>query len=416
MIPAVTKKRVSTGVLTGNQSVSYLVSQDLLAKKLDVTSTYKIYRALRKDPTIALGRGLLISGIGSGAWSVEHDEDVAPEAIETIEDLVLLRDAIMTDAVAYGRIDYGWMAWEKIFAKGADDKIVLRSLKPLLHDITSILIDKHGNFKGYRQNPMTGMPLDIPLEKCLHIAFEVEGNYLYGYPLLENCRAAQDAWTECNAGAKRYDEKIAGSHFVVHYPPGTSTVDGETLENSEVASQLLAALESSGSMSMPSTTADYVQELNDQQVSKLFQWDVTLLSDKGPRQATFRDRLKYLDILKIRGLVLPERAMLEGSYGNKAEASVHVGLAITHMTEIDQHVTRMINSQLVDQLLVLNHGEDAAGTVRLIAAPLVDLKTEFLRELYLALIPTDGSSIDVVSLKEQLNIPFTKKEVTTDEA
>lgn len=401
MIQAIT----NTSEVTGSQTISYLRSYDgELNRDTVKVGTIKDLRALRKDATIALGRGLLVSGILAGAWSVESEEEVKEEVTDFITLVMLpLRESIMQACVAFGRVDFGFMPFEKIFAL-KDGRYVIDRLKPLLHDMTTILVDPNGNFNGFRQrSPGQALGVDVPLEKCLLINFEVEGGNLYGYPLLENIRAAQTMWTDCNTGAKKYDQKIAGSHFVVHYPPGTSEVDGETVDNAEIAKQLLAALESSGSMAMPSTTAEEVQELNDQAVSKLYQWDVTLLSDLSARQPSFIDRLRYLDSLKIRGLILPERSCLEGQMGTLAEAQTHVGLAITNMQEIDKSITHAVNISCVDQLLLLNFGEELVGKVRLVASPLVDTSVAFLRKLYLAL---GGKRVDIVALQEKLNIPL----------
>ena len=397
---------------TGVQTVTYLYDSDEIRRDLSTFGTYAAYRALRRDPTVALGRGLLVSGIMAGSWSVESDEDTRPEIVEMVNALLPLREDIMRTVVSYGRVDFGWMPYEKIFTI-ANGLTMLR-LKPLLHDITTVLIDQNGNFSGYRQgNIQTAKSIDIPAEKCLHIAFDVEGSNLYGEPLLENIRAIQTSWTDCDAGAKRYDKKIAGSHWIVHYPPGTSQVDDETVENADIAKQLLLALESSGSMSLPSTTAEYLQELNDSNVAKLYQWDVKLISDVSARQPAFSDRLKYLDSLKIRGLILPERSMLEGKFGTKAEAGEHIGLAITGMQNIDKTITRAINEQVVNQLLGLNFGPEAVNKARLVAAPLVDLEAAFLRKLYLALAPNDAGTVDTTLLKAQLNIPTKKEDVNS---
>ena len=395
---------------TGIQTISYLFAQDTIERSTAEFGTYAAYRALRKDSTIALGRGLLVSGVKAGSWAVEADEEAPEEVVAFVKTLLPLREDIMGLAVGYGRVDYGWMGFEKIFVV-KDGRLTLR-LKPLLHDMTTILIDNHGNFAGYRQsNSLTALPIDVPAEYSLHIAFDVEGANLYGSPLLENVRAIQQSWLDCDAGAKRYDKKIAGSHWIVHYPPGTSQIDDETVQNADVAKQILTALESSGSMSLPSTTAEFVQELNDKAVAALYSWDVKLITAEGTGQGSFVERLKYLDSLKIRGLVLPERSMLEGSYGTKADAGEHIGLAVTGMQNVDQHITRQVNKQVVNQLLALNFGLDMVGKVRLVASPLVDRQIAFLRDLYLkVLTAVDMGSIDLEALKEQLNIPAKQEE------
>ncbi len=406
---ALPTKKPDLKTVTGSQSstaISIQVSggkSEELDRTLRERGTYTAYRGLRSDPTIALGRGLLISGILAGAWGVEADKGAKEEAIAAIKGLLPIREQFLQTAIGYGAVDFGWQGYEKIFClKGG--RIVLDRLKPLLHDLSTILVDAKGNFRGYRQRTASSDTIDVPLEKALHIVFDAEGGNLYGTPLLENVRATAEMWDDCNDGAKKYDKKIAGSHFVVHYPPGTTTVNDEVLENSVVANRLLVALESSGSMALPSTTAEYVEELIGKDVSKLYQWDITLLSDASPRQPSFIERLKYLDSLKVRGMIFPERAITEGQFGTKAESEVHLGLALAQMEKIDRIITRQLNDQLVNQLLLLNFGDDAVGSVRLVSSPLVDKSVEFLQDLYVKVFSTpDG--IDVEALREQLSIP-----------
>jgi len=423
-----TDKRPKLGEQSGPQTISYSYGEGILARDFAKFATYKDYRELRLDPTIALARGLLVSGVLAGYWSVEADDNVDEKVVQSIEDLLPLREQIMQNAVGFGRIDYGWVGFEKVFVV-KDGRITIERLKPLLAELTHVLNDENGRFKGYKQQQGLGYgygwmvapgrngggpvyPMELPLEKCLHIAFSIEGGNLYGVPLLENVRAIQAMWKECNDGAKRYDSKIAGSHWIIYYPPGTGVLDGETLDNGVIAKRLLAVLESSGCIAIPTTVATYLQELNSESVAELFAWRVELISDTSPRQVSFVDRLRYLDTLKIRGLLLPERACTEGQYGTKAEAGTHADLAITGMEQIDRSITRVINENVVNQLLILNYGEDMKGKVRLAAAPLMDKQIAFLREMYLKMISDPMSTvgeIDIETLKEHLAIPLAEK-------
>jgi len=121
-------------------------------------------------------------------------------------------------------------------------------------------------------------------------------------------------------------------------------------------------------------------------------------------QTSFISRLKYLDVLKVRGLLLPERTILEGEHGTKAEAGVHVAMAIAAREQL-------VNKQVLDKLVELNWGEEQVGKVRLVQAPLVDEDKKFLQELYLAVLndPTafaqELASYDLDSMKDKLSIP-----------
>lgn len=392
--------------ITGLQSISLSYGLGILSRDYSRVGTYRQLRVVRKDPTVQLARGMLISCIQAGNWNVEADEDVSEDVTEFIKHILPLREDFLYNVVAYGKVDYGWCGFEKIF--GTDgSRIYIESLKPLLHDITTILVTKQGHFNGYRQTPVAGemVEVDVPPEKCLHIAFGVEAGNYYGMPLLENIRQAMDDWSDCNDGAKRYDLKLAGSHWVIKYPPGTTTVDDESVDNGEIAARVLDALMSSGSVAIPTTSATVIQELTGAGVANIYAWDVSLLSDSGGRQESFGKRLSYLDSQKVRGLLMPERTLLEGEHGTKAEAATHLNLALNNFEASDRGITRMFNRQLVDQLVELNFGRELVGKVRLVSAPLVDEQLSFLQKVYANL---DDPDIDVGALRDKMNIPSEK--------
>ncbi len=397
-------KRIRKKEITGSQIVSMIFGDGVLQRDYSKVGTYAQLRAVRKDPTVILGRSVLVSCILAGSWTIEADDGVPDDVKEFLEQSVLpLREDFLSNAVAYGRVDYGWMGFEKIF-KVEDGRIVIDWLKPLLHDITHILVTKHGRFAGYRQRPMTNaLQVDVPAKKCLHIAYGVEAGNLHGMPLLEGLRQTSDMWDECNDGARKYDKKIAGAQPIIKYPPGTATVGDDTsVDNGTIAADLLNALVSGGGVTLPKTTAETIEAISDEAKADAYKWDIDLLEDRGKKQAAFNDRLKYLDSQKVRGLMLPERAILEGQFGTKAEAGVHIGVMITNMQQIDRTTVRMVNEQLVNQLVYLNYGDSLVGKVRLVCAPLVDTQIAFLQKLYVEL---NDPNIDLSVLKDRLNVP-----------
>ena len=390
------------GEITPLQTINYVFGDgEMSVPSYAARGTYEQLRAIRKDPSVSLARRLLVSSILAGSWNIEADDDVSEDVIEYMEHILKLREGFVYNAVAYGAVDYGWIGFEKIF-EVVKNKVQIARLKPLLHDITTILITPKGHFNGYRQNPLTGTPLDVELAKCLHIAFGVEAGNYYGIPLLENVRAAVDSWTVCNAGAARYDAKVAGAHWVVHYPPGTSQVDGVTTDNGDVAKSVLEAMVSSGSVSIPTTTAEVLQELTNDSVADLYAWRVELIDDKAGKQSSFSDRLNYLDKQKVRGLGLPERALLEGTHGTLAEAGEHGDMAILGFEQIDRAITYTLNEQLVNQLIELNYGPEMVNKVRIVCLPLVDTQIEFIREIYKDL---NDSDLDTDTLRNKLDLP-----------
>ncbi len=412
------KKKPRRKEITGPQTVSFSFGDSTLVRSYTTVGTYTELRAVRKNPTVQLARALLVSCIQAGSWNIEADEDVPAEVTEFFEHVLPLREDFIYNAVAYGKVDFGWCGFEKIFRTDGN-RIMIETLKPLLHDMTIVLVTKHGRFNGYRQNSMgwgvlnpqagtvgPAYPLNIPVEKSLHIAFGVEAGYLYGMPLLEGIRATMDMWDECNDGARKYDKKIAGVQPLIEYPTGSANVDEETKNNSRVAVGMNDALTSGGGVVIPKSTLalEDIPTIQNETQAGLYAWKVSLLETKGKQQAAFIDRLKYLDAQKVRGLGFPERAILEGQYGTKAEAGEHIGMLMTNIQETDKAITRTLNQQLINQLLVLNYGEEMVDKVRLVSAPLVNTQIAFIRKVYEERSKTDPD-IDLAAMRDKLGIP-----------
>lgn len=385
---------------TGQQSVA--VSKGGLLE-IAMPATYEAYREMRRHPTIALVRALSVAPAVAGAWSTKADDAATEGMVLLVEkELFPLRPQIIRQTLT-NRIDYGWAPYEIVYAARPDGKLGVVKLKPLLHEITTIRVEEAtGAFAGFEQGDAT-----LPLAYCFLVSWDAEGTYWYGASLLENIRNAYDDWVASNEGATRYDAKMAGAHWVVHYPEGKGLLDGVLVKNFEIARDVLRALEASGGVVIPSSVQTRLDEMDAEGKGE---WKIELLSD-APKQYSFANRLGYLDKLMVRGVLMPERSILEGTYGTKAEAAEHKSAALTNLELAAMFVTDEVNRQIVDPLLTANFGPKAAGLVRLESAPILDEKLAFLRELTGALVKDPVgfvdlfAMVDTTALFDRLGIP-----------
>lgn len=389
---------------TGAQVSTTIGQGDILFKQLD--ATYKTYREMRKDPTIAMTRALQIGTLAVGDWSVEADDEVEDDRIKLVRDCVLRWRSLIIRSAMAGTTDFGWAPFEVVWGI-VNDLIQIVKVKPLLHDITTVLVvPQTGAFRGYRQRDQMGQNLDLLDMSTLHVAFRVEGTQWYGQALLENARGPYNKWIAADAGAARYDAKIAGSHFVCYHPIGKTLFNGVLTDNAEIAKALLNTLESSGSIAVPDQFDGLPKGEDDRP-----HWKIEILEDKGARQPGFVDRLKYLDAQKVRALLVPERAITEGTFGTKAEAEAHGSIAVTNLEVADLDIADAVNEQLVDRLLMLNFGPEAVGTIRIEPSPLIDEAKTRLAVLYNAIITNPNGfieefqNLDTDAIKDQLGIP-----------
>jgi len=373
-------------------------------------SSYKTYRKMRRDPTIGFVRRLLRAPLVSAPWSIEPQVDAPPEAPELLKHTLLPKRRDIVRHALNGAIDFGWQAFEKVYNICEDGYTDIAWVKPLLQDFTDILVDyESGELLGVRQSPVTGGIEDFSLEAVMVMSFDAEGTDWYGEPMMETAKAPFEQWNTSNEAATRYDKKMAGAHWVVHYPPGRTDVAGTDTDNFEVAQKILNSLQASGTVAVPTTIDRFVDSLNE---NSPLTWRIELITAQGAQSSSFVERLKYLDALKARSFGFPERAIMEGNYGTKAEAEAHADFAIMSMELMMTQIDDDINEQLVNSWLEYNWGPTARGTVEVKTQSMVDAEKAFVRSLYMELFKNpDGmahemSVVDFNAIREKLSLPL----------
>lgn len=365
-------------------------------------ATYATYRTIAKHPTIALAETLSISPVAGATWSTEADDGVEDDRIEFIQGMFEPLRQPLVETAMRGGIHFGWQPFEQVF-ESRDGRWVVKKIKPLLQELTEILVTTEtGAIVGYKQQrPKAAI---LPVDNILHIGFRVEGTSWHGSSLLENARGSYNDWVACNLGAARYDARVAGSHTIVHYPVGSSKYEGVMTDNTVIAQKVVDSLASSQIFKFPRIGKSTGKDLPPG-------WQIEILSDQTAKQVSFTARLEYIDKLLVRALLMPERALLEGHHGTLAEAEEHADLWITSLELLHAHITTMVNWHAVDRILAANFGEEARGSVRLVANPIADERRKDMREVYRLILQNPvgfaeaGGLIDIDSLMDAMGIP-----------
>lgn len=373
-------------------------------------ANYKTYQEMLSDPTIAFARMLCVAPLTTVGWSYEAKDDAPDGAKECIQDSLEPWRINLVKSAMEGYIDYGWSGYEMVYSV-EDNQAYLCKVKHLLQAQTLILVAvKTGEYLGLRQFDWRGQDCDLGIYDSLHIAIDVEGTNWYGRPLLENARKIFGQWNQVNDSANKYDTKIAGASWVVYYPVGDSPYNGmPSVDNYLIALDFLNKLQANGRLAVPMTIAKWQTDMNvtDENAG----WKIELISDKGVSQAGFIDRQKYLDALKVRAFGLPERAVLEGQFGTKAESEAQADFAITVFEMRHQIIVQQINKQITNFLLATNYGEEFEDTVIVKANPLVDEKRMMLEKIYMAIIGSpeglmqEMQALDMQSFRKSLDLP-----------
>jgi len=121
--------------------------------------------------------------------------------------------------------------------------------------------------------------------------------------------------------------------------------------------------------------------------------------------------MQHLETLMVRGIGLPERSLLEGKHGTKAEAKVHTDVALTSAIDRSDYIIGMLNDGPINAGLVINFGPHQEGKVRLISEPIGDDEKAFLREVYMKILGSadaallDLENVDMATVREITGVP-----------
>lgn len=378
---------------------------------------FKKVREMRLDPTLSLARDLVIAPVLAAEWSIESKEDAPEGAVEYIqEQLMNLRHNLLSHTFN-GWMDFGWQPFEKVL-EIVDGQVVIKKLKPLLQDFTTIDVDKHGAITGCT-NTIDSDDLPLTIDQVLVTYTNVEGTNWYGRAWMRAAEQPYDEWLETNDAARKYQNRVSGSHWVLHYPLGQTDYNGTMTDNAVIANDILAKLGSNSKVAFPIEVDEAMAQLNDGQGGTT--WKLELISDNGAGADSFETAFRYKDALKVRALRLPERTVLQGEFGTKAEAETHTDIAITNMEQRHWEACEQYNWHLVNHLLRLQYGPQAEGSVFIVPAPIADSSRALLKEIYLAILTdpagfvAEFTALDIQAIKEKLGIPINADDETDED-
>lgn len=339
-----------------------------------------------KDPTIALARQFGISTLSSINLSSTLPDDLSDDVSDFIYERIYPLFYYMIDDIAQGVIDYGFAPFYVEY-----DNFFPVKIKSLLPTKTQILIDKRGDFLGFMQQPFLDRELEfIPVPDAVLFNINQEGDYYYGRSLLDNASKSFKAYSLLLEFMDRYNHKLSGHTLVIKYPPG--------IENKEFAESLAAQWTSTGIVQVETREIpEYYLEKEKIQPG----WSFEILEARGSNH-NFLDYAAFYHKLFCRAFLIPERAVLEGQFGTRAESTAHQDVVSANYFPYAKRLVRQFKEQIVNPLLV-NFYNINPETIK-IEATFKDINsTELLEQIVKQQIPTQ--SIDYDAVLDKLNIP-----------
>lgn len=378
--------------------------------------SFRKAREMRRDPTINLCRRYSVAPILASSWTAEGD----PRQAEFLEaQFQPIRNQLLRTAL-FCELDFGWKAFELVYDlvdfqykdNTVEKLTMIRRVKPLKNDVTYARYDKDtGEFIGLSTvDQYTGVKVFIDAEHSLFVNFDEEGLGNYAEPAMQTAEGPYDGWKDANDAASRYDKKMAGTFLVVEFPVGKTPygADGTLTDNYEIAKDMAKALLANGTICLPKDLRQLEGLKTD-----LDAWKFYFLEPQA-KQASFVDRQKFLDAQKARAFALPERSLLEGEFGTKAEAGVHASAALLIRQQHHEDITELLNLGPVNLLLRTNFGTESTAWLK--AVPLGDDKATLFTQLLTTLLADPGAGpdikdkIDVEAILDAAGVPVVSED------
>ncbi len=253
-----------------------------------------------------------------------------------------------------------------------------------------------------------GRAADVPLDWALWATNEKDSVYgsLWGYPRLGYAYKYWWSYWYKFGLADRAFERWADPPMIIYHPGEDAyDVDGNKVDYTSEALGFAEQLRSGANGALPS---DPHTNLADDRTTNQRKWEAVQLESKTNFDAldvTF----KYLDVLKLRSMMVPEQSLIEGQGGsssrNVAEkfGDIFQESQAIVMEEIDDH----INRYMIPQLLEVNFGPGGPKAEK-VTTGFDSRDIETMRTIVGAIANKNGSvpEVDVREMLDQLGIPL----------
>ncbi len=365
---------------------------------------------MRIQETIAYLMTLITIAGAQSEWTVEADEGVPWEAINLVKLFISECKHDLWESAIDGFFTFGWSPYECIFDLATNEKgemrYCVRRLKPLLQETTLLSMDSEQGFTGLQS--MYPLPVILPPVKSLVLTHERRGDNLYGRAIFKKAETVFDMIKQARTNLQAFDARRKGPRYILHYPFGTIN----NRDNAEIAKDMVASLEQYNIVALghrPNT-------MSSQMSATESDWKIEQLPMEAV-SSEFVNQFMYYDKLVCRAFGIPERSVLEGIFGTKADASNGTDYAIMRVEYLVDTVVNQVNKYIVDRMLGLNYF-GLKGRVKIVAGAIDKRSAERANMLIQSLMEKPwcedvvAKSIDVENILVESGIPRIKKEET----
>jgi hypothetical protein len=253
----------------------------------------------------------------------------------------------------------------------------------------------------------SGRTADIPLDWSLWATNEKDSEFgsLYGYPRTGYAyRFWWSYWYKFGISDRAF-EKWGDPPFVIFHPAdeGVEDEDGNAIDFGDHALATAEQLRSGANVAMPSSV---IRGYTEDRPTNIREWDFEQIETTANFSA-LNESFEYLDIAKLRAVLVPEQSLVEGKGGSSSRnVASEFGQLLKEsqavvMEEIDDHINRF----MIPQLLEANFGD--GPSCRKVTTGFDPQDVETMRAIVQGVVNTKGElpEADMQGILNQLNVP-----------
>lgn len=280
-------------------------------------------------------------------------------------------------------------------------------------DYTAANLNPNHFFGFPTTSTSTGRVADIPLDWSLWVTNEKDSVFgsLYGYPRLGYAyRYWWSYWYKFGLSDRAF-EKWADPPVIVYHPSVEGLdEEGNKVDFAEEGLRLAESIRSGANATLPSSVVKGFDERN----TNIREWTVEQMKSETNFDA-LNDSFKYLDVLKLRSLMVPEQALSEGQGGSSSRnvAEVFGDRLQESQAVIMQEIDDTINRYVIPQLLEANFGSGGPSCTK-ITTGFDPQDVETMRLIVGAIMNKNGSipDVDTREMLKRLGLPLHSPEDT----
>ncbi len=364
---------------------------DILGQPFNVTKIpLSKLEQMRRDPIIAFGLMFVKVPLIRANWYIDSVDPQRAAFVENCLRAIYGRFILAyCNCFDYGfspivkRFEYAQPDWtyldpvsgveKPVWPKGVK-ALVWKPFVPLNPRKARPKFNSKGEFVGIDHAPGTdslmgafqgnsGRPADVPLDWALWATNEKDSEFgsLYGYPRTGYAyRYWWSYWYKFGLSDRAF-EKWGDPPFVVFHPSdsGVEDEDGNAIDFGDEALAVAEQLRSGANVAMPSSV---IRGYAEDRPTNVREWDFKQV-ESTTNFAALNESFEYLDVQKLRSIMVPEQSLVEGKGGSSSRnvaaefGDVFAKSQAVVMEEIDDHINRF----LIPQLLEANFGTGGAA-------------------------------------------------------